>query len=69
LHAVSGADEQRFPSVGYGTDYRFKKPRAAGSALVHEEQVVHTAFFNLGDQATDAAGMASLRHRLRRYTQ
>jgi hypothetical protein len=36
-----------FPSVGYGTDCRFNGNSAAGSALLHEGEVVHVAFFHL----------------------
>lgn len=81
LRAVTGSDEQRFPSVGYGTDYRYRSTKSAetasvaqrlivaGSALVHEEQVVHTAFFNLSaDPQPDSQRMASLYARRCRFT-
>jgi hypothetical protein len=47
LRDVTGCPERTFPSVGHGIDCRYQKPGLAGSALVHEEKVVHTAFFGL----------------------
>jgi hypothetical protein len=43
------AEETEFPSVGYGTDHRFKGKNLVGSALVHENEVIHAAFFHLNE--------------------
>lgn len=55
-------EEKVFKSVGYGDDYRFKGDRIAGSALIHSDTVIHTAFFHL-DQATAENRMSGLNRR------
>ena len=47
LSEVSGCAERTFASIGYGTDCRYQKPGLAGAALMHDDKVVHTAFFRL----------------------
>jgi hypothetical protein len=37
--------EEKYGSVGYGTDYRFEHETAVGSALVNFATVIHMAFF------------------------
>jgi hypothetical protein len=54
LAEAGQCEESRFPSLGYGSDLRLKKPGLAGSALAHQERVVHCAFFRLGPE--DAKG-------------
>jgi hypothetical protein len=62
LAEAGQCEERRFPSLGYGVDLRLKKPGLAGSALAHEERVVHCAFFRLApEEARDR--MASWRSR------
>src|SRR5512137_656828 len=39
--------EEKFKSVGHGWDHRFEGPGIVGSALVHQEKVVHMAFFGM----------------------
>ena len=88
LLQIAAADERQFPSVGYGTDFRYRHvvsmsresesatphsaPRTShsivGSALVHENEVIHAAFFRLED-SDQPAPMASYRSRFRRFTQ
>jgi hypothetical protein len=78
LDEIAAAEERQFPSVGYGTDFRYRSttphsPLAtahsiAGTALVHENEVIHAAFFRL-DETDQAAPMASYRSRFRRFTQ
>jgi len=69
LHEAGKSDEKPFASVGYGTDYRYQKPGLAGSALVHEDRIVHMAFFRLPKGESPDSTMASLRHRRRRFTE
>lgn len=45
FQAVFLCREEKYRSVGYGTDYRFENETAVGSALVYLEKVVHMAFF------------------------
>lgn len=54
LSRAIGCDERRFPSVGLGDDFRFTGDRIVGNVLVHDDTVVHAAFFHL-DDATAAA--------------
>jgi len=49
LAEVTTCDQREFPSVGYGTDVRFRNHHVVGSALVHNGDVVHAAFLNLND--------------------
>jgi hypothetical protein len=53
-------EEKTFKSVGCGNDYRFKGDHIAGSALVHNDTVIHMAFFHL-DQATADGRMSALK--------
>jgi hypothetical protein len=39
--------EERFKSVGHGWDHRFEGPGIVGSALVHQDKVIHMAFFGI----------------------
>jgi hypothetical protein len=68
LHEASGSDEKAFESVGYGRDYRCQKPGLAGSALLHEDGLVHAAFFRLPKGESADNTMASLRRRRRPFT-
>jgi len=90
LAEITSAEERQFPSVGHGTDFRYRSsPRPAppvppapsqpvsasqvsafqrfsltGSALVHENEVIHAAFFRL-DETEQPERMASYRARRR----
>ena len=72
LAELAAAEERQFPSIGHGKDYRYKAKALAGTALVHENEVIHAAFFRLDDPANpqEAASpsLASLRRR-RNYRQ
>ena len=89
LAEITAADERQYPSVGHGTDYRYRlvapKPSEGGSpisasqlsafqrfsltgsALVHQNEVIHAAFFRLDDPSTinpqPSTNLASLRRR------
>ncbi len=39
--------ENPFDSIGYGRDYRYEGKKIVGSALVHENTVIHMAFFQI----------------------
>jgi hypothetical protein len=81
LHAAAECPVRKFPSTGYGTDYRYRsapQPSAippqpsiiCGSALIHEDQIVHAAFFSLAGEAKPAHDtLASLRARRRRFSE
>lgn len=62
LAEAQQCEETRYPSIGYGVDVRSRKPGLAGTALVHQDRVIHTVFFRLPTQA-EAGGMAPLRSR------
>ena len=49
LAEIASAEERQFASVGHGTDYRYKGKALAGTALVHENEVIHAAYFRLDD--------------------
>jgi hypothetical protein len=57
---VQTAQATPFPSVGHGTDLRFHAKGLAGTALVHENEVIHAAFFSR-DEQDKPAKTASLR--------
>ncbi len=67
LAEIAAAEERQFPSVGHGTDYRYKAKALAGTALVHENEVIHAAFFRLED-TEQPDHMASFGNRRRRFT-
>ena len=66
LADIAAAEERTFPSVGHGTDHRYKAKALAGSALIHENEVIHAAFFRMEDNEQPER-MASYRAR-RRHT-
>lgn len=57
--------ENPFDSVGYGRDYRYEGKKIVGSALVHENTVIHMAFFKITE--TEKAGHMSSVSRRRAY--
>ncbi len=67
LAEVASAEERQFASVGHGTDYRYKATGLAGTALVHDKEGIHAAFFRLDDSSTlkphPSTNLASLRRR------
>ena len=62
LNRAAQCKEKAFKSVGHGDDFRFKGAGIAGSALVHSDTVIHTAFFHL-DQATADGHMSDFNRR------
>lgn len=67
LEEISQTEEREFPSVGLGTDRRFKGTTFCGAALVHEAEVIHAACFRL-NTAGKTERMASLLARRRHFT-
>ena len=65
LKKIFECTEQRFDSVGYGQDYRYEGKKIVGSALVHENMVIHMAFFQVTE--TEKAGHMSSVSRRRAY--
>ena len=65
LAAAIAAEERRFPAVGLGADYRYDGKDVVGSVLLHDNQVIHAAFFRAvrEDDPTHAAAMRSSRMR------
>ena len=57
-----------FPSVGCGADYRYQQSGLAGAALIHEDRLVHAAFFRLPPGEASGSTMASLRQRRQRFS-
>jgi len=68
LFEASEAAEQEYESVGHGSDHRFTGQRIVGSALIHQDTVIHSAFFRKrGAEQRQRAGTASAR--VREYLQ
>lgn len=63
--SVRFAMEEQHPSVGYGIDFRYESPELVGSALVHEDWVVHSTFFRTDNRRNQdhREPMASARYR------
>lgn len=45
LQVIASSEEKKYRSTGLGWDHRFEAPGKVGSALVHEDSVIHMAFF------------------------
>lgn len=67
LQAVFLCREEKYRSVGYGTDYRFENETAVGSALVNLERVVHMAFFKTTGPAMTENMSGAGQRRANRY--
>ena len=65
LKEVLDCSENPFDSIGYGKDYRYEGKKIVGSALVHENTVIHMAFFQITE--TEKAGRMSSVSRRRAY--
>jgi hypothetical protein len=66
LASLAHAKETKFQSIGYGWDFRFNGNQVAGNVLVHEDHVIHAAFFRM-DPTENQSPMASLRQRRHRF--
>jgi hypothetical protein len=62
LAAAAACEESVYPSVGLGHDHRLRNDDVLGSALVHEDEVVHAAFFT-NDEQQEEPPLAGARHR------
>jgi hypothetical protein len=69
MEQVQKAVDKRFESKGLGHDHRCESSEQVGSALVHEGEVIHSAFFRKecpgGPEAEEMASMM-MRRRFRR---
>jgi hypothetical protein len=65
LKKILECAENPFESVSYGRDYRYEGKKIVGSALVHENTVIHMAFFQITE--TEKAGHMSSVSRRRAY--
>ncbi|MEI7827116.1 MAG: DUF6569 family protein, partial [Euryarchaeota archaeon] len=54
IKETQSCSEKRFKSVGLGWDCRFEGEGPIGSSLVHDETVVHTAFFRAQNAANNS---------------
>jgi hypothetical protein len=62
--ALEASREEVFPSVGYGRDHRYHTPSLTGSALAHEDHLIHAAFLTVdADPQPDHSQLSSLRRR------
>ena len=66
LAEIVDTEDKQFSSIGYGMDHRFKGKALAGTALVHENEVIHAAFFRM-EETEQSERMASYRSRSRRH--
>jgi hypothetical protein len=64
LKEATLCEEQRHESVGYGWDCRFKGDSIVGSALLHNDEVIHMTFFRIRKGPEQDENFASLRMRL-----
>ena len=56
LAAIAQCEDQRFESVGRGTDIRFEGPDVIGSALLVDDAVIHGSFFPRPGRAMQSEG-------------
>ena len=63
IREAIACEDERHASVGLGFDHRCTGKGMVGSALVHEDTVVHTAFFRAGedDKVGRISGLTSRR--------
>jgi hypothetical protein len=47
IKEIMGCQHKAYPSIGYGEDYRYRKERMVGSALIYQETPIHAAFFRI----------------------
>ena len=62
VRQIRDCSEERFPSAGLGTDFRFTRGELCGSALIHGDTCIHTAFFS-NATIEERSGMRSFRQR------
>lgn len=68
LREILESVETTFDSVGYGRDFRYEGKKIVGSALVHENTIVHAAFFRIA-QSERVGRMSSVSMRRAYRTQ
>jgi hypothetical protein len=66
IEEAAQCEEKKFKSVGHGWDHRFEGKGIVGSSLVHQEKVIHLAFFKTEqEERTGRISSASARRRFR----
>lgn len=65
LAEIRDCKQDKYPSTGQGFDYRFEGIDKVGSALVVQEEVIHTAFFKVSKE--EKAGKMARYKRRRGY--
>lgn len=65
LDLAAGCEGQKHKSIGYGWDFRYQASSLVGSALVHEGEIIHAAFFRTVPEP-DARGNGLAAMRVRR---
>ena len=69
LDSAAECAGQKHKSIGHGWDHRYQAPSLVGAALVHEEEVIHAAFFRSPSEPAERGnGLASMRVRRRNRT-
>lgn len=64
IEEATRCEEKRYESIGYGWDHRFDSKIIVGSSLVHQEKVIHMAFFRI-DEADRIENMSAPSRRRR----
>ncbi len=62
LQDALACTEEKYQSLGHGWDYRYEGRSIVGSALLHQETVIHTAFFGTTESGK-VGNMAGSRQR------
>lgn len=65
LEEAALCEEKQYDSIGHGRDYRFESKGIVGSALVHQDKVIHLALFAATE--ADKVGPISSSARRRRF--
>ncbi|MHB8110479.1 MAG: ARPP-1 family domain-containing protein [Syntrophorhabdaceae bacterium] len=65
---ILSSREEKYKSVGYGTDYRFENGASVGSSLVNFEKVIHMAFFKTSEAERSGKMSGSSQRRANRIT-
>ena len=50
LQEIKDCQEKKYASTGQGWDYRFEGKDKVGSALVHDDTIIHMAFFKMSKE-------------------
>jgi len=62
LERAQKCNENDYESIGYGRNYRYDGHRMTGSALLHNNEVIHMSFFRI-DESEKSGTMSSFSRR------